>query len=265
VTSVRRAFDSLAGQGWFLLGLAALVAVWALVTEIGSVESYVLPPPSDVATSAVEERSELLSACWVTVKTALLGFGLSVAVGVPLAFLIDASWRVERVVYPLLVATQVIPIVVFAPIFVLWFGFSTLPGILTVAVLCLFPVCVQTVDGLRGTTGDLVDLARSMGASRWRVFRSIKLPGALPSVFAGFKLAITVSLVGALVAEFVSSDAGLGRLLIAANSALDTSLLFAGVAYISVAGIALFAIVDYLERRAMPWHVSRRVQVLEGV
>jgi NitT/TauT family transport system permease protein len=265
VSPLRRHLATASTHGGLLLGLVLLVGLWALATEVGNVEPYILPPPWDVASDIVEQRGELLSASWVTLRTALLGFALSVAVGVPLAFLIDASWRVEKVVYPLLVATQVIPIVVFAPIFVLWFGFSSLPGILTVAVLCLFPVCVQTVDGLRGATPALLDLARSMGATGSRVLWSIKLPGALPSVFAGFKLGITVSLVGALVAEFVSSDAGLGRLLIAANAALDTSLLFAGVVYIAVAGIILFAAVDYVERRAMPWHVSRRLEVLEGV
>lgn len=250
---------------WIALGPLLVVAAWALVAHLTDVPPYILPELQDVAKAMWEERSVLLTSSWLTVKIALIGFAVSTAVAVPLAVLIDSSWRAERMLYPILVGSQVIPVVVFAPIFYLWFGFNHLPAILTVTIICLFPICMQMVEGLRAADQDRVDLVRTMGATRVRLLWAIKVPGALPSSFAGLKLGISVSLIGALVAEFVASNEGLGHLLITANTSFNTSLLFAGVVYISVIGVLMFGAVELLERKLIPWQPRHRLEVLEAV
>lgn len=250
---------------WTALGPLLLLAVWVLVRDLTDVQSYILPSPWAVAEAAWNERSALLSASWVTVKIALIGFLVSVAVSIPLAILIDSSWRAEKMLYPLLVGSQVVPVVVFAPIFFLWFGFNDTPGILTVAIICLFPICMQMVEGLRAAEQERVDLVRTMGASRLRQLWAIKVPGALPSAFTGLKLGIAVSLIGAIVAEFVASNDGLGHLLLTANTAFHSAVLFAGVFYISVIGLIMFGIVELLERQLIHWQPRRRLEVLEAV
>jgi NitT/TauT family transport system permease protein len=160
--------------------------------------------------------------------------------------------------YPLLVASQVIPKLAIAPLFIIWFGFGWIPKIFLVFLIAFFPIVIDSIVGFRAIEIEKLYLARSMGASRTQIFVRFRLPQALPSIFSGLKLAGTLAVIGAIVAEFVGSDTGIGHAILAANATLQTETMFAGVLYITIVGIILFLAIDLLERLMLPWHVSRR-------
>lgn len=193
----------------------------------------------------------------VTINEVVLGFALSVVVGVPLAVLIVASRFLDRILYPYLVASQAVPKIALAPLFVVWVGFGTLPKVLMAFLISFFPVVVDTIVGLRSMDSEMLHLVRSMGARPVGSFMKARLPNALPNIFGGLKIAITLAVVGAVAAEFVGADAGLGYLLVVATGMLDTTLLFSSLVVLSAIGIILFALVTQVERMTIPWHVSQ--------
>jgi NitT/TauT family transport system permease protein len=188
----------------------------------------------------------------------LAGYALSIVVGVPLALAIVGSRAMERFVYPLLVGSQAVPKIAIAPLFIIWLGFGLAPKIIMAFLIAVFPVVVNTIVGLASTEIEKLYLARSMGATRWQTFFKIRLPNALPSIFAGLKLAIALAVTGAVVGEFIGADRGLGRLIILANGDLDTAELFAVVAILTAMAIVLFGVVQAIERFVVHWHVSQR-------
>lgn len=238
------------------------VALWEVLVRLLNVPAYLLPSPSAIVLRLFAEFGYLTLQTSYTLQPILLGFGVSVLIGVPLAIAI-VQWRLFEIsVYPLLITSQVVPKIAIAPLFVVWFGFGLMPKILVVFLIAFFPVVIDSVIGLRSLEVEKIYLARSMGASPLKTFLKIRLPNALPSIFGGLKLAITFSVIGAIIAEFIGADRGIGRVLLIANGNLDTELLFAGVAMLTVAGILLFLAIDVLERLMIPWHVSRRVEHL---
>src|SRR5690606_20427740 len=202
----------------------------------------------------------LLSESLFTTEATIWGFLLSIAVGVPIAMVIAYSRLVESYVYPLLVFSQSVPKVAIAPLFVVWFGFGILPKVITAFLLGFFPVVVSTVMGFKSVESDMLDLARSMGASRLQTFFKISLPAALPAIFSGLKVSVTLAVVGAVVGEFVGSNSGIGYVLQVANGNFDLPLMFAGLVLLSVIGVLLFVVVDLIERMMIPWHASQRVE-----
>jgi NitT/TauT family transport system permease protein len=187
-----------------------------------------------------------------------------VLVAVPLAILIVSSRPFEKSFYPLLVASQVIPKVAIAPLFLVWFGFGLLPKVLIVFLIAFFPIVINSVIGLRSMEIEKHYLAQSMGANRWQVFVKLQLPNALPSMFGGLKVAATLSVIGAIVGEFVGSDDGIGSILMTAIGSVDTVTLFAGVGYLTIMGILIFVLMDVLERLLIPWHISRRMERIQS-
>jgi NitT/TauT family transport system permease protein len=194
------------------------------------------------------------------VQSVLSGFAAAVLVGVPLAFAVVLSRSVERVTMPFLVMSQTIPKVAIAPILVVWLGFGILPKIAIVFLIAFFPIVVSTVVGLKSVESDMIDLVRSMGARTLKIMLRVRGPTALPQMFAGFKIAICLSVVGAIVGEFVGSDKGLGYLLLTATGTLDGTLVWSALFILIAIGIVLFAMVSKLERLAIPWHVSIRAE-----
>jgi NitT/TauT family transport system permease protein len=188
----------------------------------------------------------------------VLGFALSIVVGVPLALAIFLWPPFARSVYPLLVSSQAIPKAAVAPLFVVWFGFGLLPKVLIAFLIAFFPIVINTVVGLASLEPEKIQLARSMGFGPSKIFFKIRLPSALPAIFGGLKIAITLAVVGAIVGEFVGGDSGLGYLLMQANGSMDTPLLFAGLVGLTLIGVALFLLVELAERLAIPWHTSAR-------
>ncbi len=238
--------------------LLLMLLAWEASVVIFNVPAYLLPRPSAVLVRTFESAPQLLAHAGPTLLEILLGFGLSIVVGVPLAVAVVSSRRLEQSLYPIIVLAQIVPKIAVAPLFVVWFGFGLEPKILIAFLIAFFPVVIDTAVGLRSIPQEMIDLARSMGAGATGLFVKIRFPHALPSFFGGLKVAITLAVIGAIVGEFVSSNRGLGYLLLTANGQLDTTLLFADIVVLSLIGILLFWAIDAVERLAIPWHVSHR-------
>jgi NitT/TauT family transport system permease protein len=250
-----------AGRWIYPLATTALMfAVWEYLVRVIRVPAYLLPPPSAVLLALVNDWHVIYLNMKPTVVAILAGFALSVAVGVPIAVLIVFSRFAERVLYPPMVASQAIPKVAIAPLFIVWMGYGLVPKVGIAFLIAFFPVVIDTVIGLRSVPPEMLQLGRSMGGGTLRVFLKLRLPSALPNIFAGMKVAITLAVVGAITGEFVGSQAGLGYLLTSASGQMDTALVFAVLLTISVIAIILFALVEAVERMAIPWHASMRSQ-----
>jgi NitT/TauT family transport system permease protein len=233
--------------------IAAFLVLWQVITVVFSVPRYLLPSPLQVGQEIIDKASLLTVHGLVTLYEILLGFAVSVIVAVPLAVVMTYSRTIERAVYPLLIGSQTIPKVALAPLFMVWLGFGLAPKILMTFMIAFFPIVIGAVIGLVTIEQELIYVARSMGATNWQLFWKVRLPYSLPSLFGGLKVAITLAVVGAIVAEFVGADKGLGYIIQVANGHLDTPLLLAAVVVISAIGIALYLIVEQFE-----WLLGRR-------
>jgi putative hydroxymethylpyrimidine transport system permease protein len=233
--------------------IALVLGGWEALARLGHVENYLLPAPSEVAQALVDDRSLLLSDAWVTSKEVLVGFALAIALGLGIAIVLHLSPLLRRAFYPLVVASQAVPVVVIAPILVIWFGFGMAPKLIVIALICFFPIVVNTLDGLGSVEPAQVKMLRTVGASRADIFRVLELPSALPYLFSGAKVAAAVAVIGAVFGELVGSDAGLGHAIQVGTAQLLTARVFAAVLILSLMAIALFALVSALERWAVPW------------
>lgn len=238
--------------------MVALIAVWEAAARLFSIPPYLLPAPSEIVLSMESNSAVLIKESVGTTFEILLGFALSVAVGVPLALAIYLWRPFARAVYPVLVSSQAVPKVAVAPLFLVWFGFGLLPKVLVAFLIAFFPVVINTAMGLASLEREKIYLAQSMGLGSIATFFKIQLPNALPSIFAGLKISITFAVVGAVVGEFVGGQGGLGYLLLIANGNMDTALLFAGIVALTLLGIVLFALIGLLERLVLPPHAVER-------
>jgi NitT/TauT family transport system permease protein len=247
-----------------LLTLVAMVVVWELAVALFRVPEYILPTPRGIAAAMIKEWRYLALHTWITVQEVLLGFAMAVAVGIPIAMAIVYSPLIERAIYPLLVGSQSVPKIAIAPLLIFWAGLGLFPKVLVAFLISFFPIIIDTVVGLRSVEPEMLHLARSMGAGAGRTFVKIRFPTALPNIFAGLKVAVTLSVVGAIVGEFIQADRGLGYALLQANAVMDTRLGFAAIIVLSAVGIAMFVAVDFIERRLIPWHASHRSELAAG-
>jgi putative hydroxymethylpyrimidine transport system permease protein len=240
-----------------LLGLWELAARTGVLADVFGIEDFLVPAPSEIGEALWEDRSLLADDGWVTLKEVVLGFGLAVICGIGFAVLIHLSETARRAVYPLLVASQTIPIVILAPILVVILGFELLPKLAIIALICFFPITVNTLDGLRSVDPELIKLMRTMGAGRLETLRRVEGPWALPYAFSGAKVAVAVSVIGAVLAESAGSSAGLGHLIDQANAQLLTARSFAALVVLSAMAIGLFALLSLVERRVVTWGSER--------
>jgi NitT/TauT family transport system permease protein len=243
------------------ISIAVLLIAWEAAVHAFSLPEYLLPLPSAVAIEMVAEAKYLAPHLAVTSLETILGFLLAVVVGIMLAVLIVASPVLEATIYPLLVGSQSIPKVAIAPLLIFWTGIGLLPKVLIAFLIAFFPIVIDTVVGLRSVEPEMLQLARSMGASQAKTYWKIRFPSALPNIFAGLKVGVTLAVVGAIVGEFIQADRGLGYTLLQANAMLNTKLSFAIVLLLSTLGVVLFLVVDWIERLTIPWHVSRRPEM----
>jgi putative hydroxymethylpyrimidine transport system permease protein len=230
-----------------------VAARWDLLADALRIEPFLIPAPSDVAEALWSDRSLLAEDAWVTLQEVLLGFGLAVVAGLGFATLLHLSEALRRALYPVLVASQTVPIIVIAPILVVWFGFGIGPKLAIIALICFFPITVNTLDGLRSVEPDLIRLMRTLDASRWQIFLRAEAPSALPFAFSGAKVAVAVAVIGAVFGEWAGSDSGLGHLMLQASAQLLTPRLFAAVVVLSAFAIGLFGLLSLLERRLAWW------------
>jgi putative hydroxymethylpyrimidine transport system permease protein len=234
--------------------LALLVAGWAWAASLDSVDDLTLASPGETLTALHDDRSLLLENAWVTLYEVLLGLAIAVVAGLGAALAMHLSRALRDAAYPLLVASQAVPIVVLAPIFVLAFDYGIGPKLAIVALICFFPITVAALDGLRATDPEQLKLMRSFGASRLRTLRTVELPAALPSLFSGLRIAATVSVIGAVFGEWAGADEGLGRLVLLGNTQLQTPRVYAGILILTAMAVILFALVTLAERVACPWN-----------
>ena len=241
------------------LVLVGLIAAWQLLASIGamadalSLEEYLVPSPSEIAESLWQNRALLAENAWVTLGEIVLGLLLAVAAGVSLAVLLDLSEPMRRALYPLIVGSQTIPVIVIAPILVVWFGYGMEPKLVLVALICFFPIAVNTADGLRSVDPEARKMMRTLDASRLQILRRVEAPTALPYFFSGMRIAAAIAPIGAVFGEWVGSDSGLGHLILQDNAQLETARMFAAAAVLAVIAVSLFAVLSIAERRVVDW------------
>ena len=244
-----------------MMSLVIVLLFWKLIEISLKLPSYILPSPERVFLVAVENHEILIANLFVTLVEVVYGLSLALTLAVPLAVAMSWWTVIERLMYPALVAFQGLPKSALAPLFIVWFGFGILPKVILVVVIAFFAILVSLFVGLRSIHPDMIDMGRSMGFSRFGLLWKIQLPSSLPSFFGGLKVGITLAIVGAIVAEFMGAQAGIGYLIIVASAQVKTDLIFAALLYISVLGIILFVLVDGLERLLVPWHVDRHLEL----
>jgi ABC-type nitrate/sulfonate/bicarbonate transport system permease component len=236
-----------------LLGLWQVAASLDVIANALKIEPFLVPSPSEIAQSLWADRSLLLDNGWVTLQEVLAGFALSVVAGVSFAVALHLSPTLRRAFYPLLVASQTVPIVVVAPILVVWLGFGIGPKLVIIALICFFPITVNTLDGLRSVDPDLMKMMRTLDASRLQILRRVEGPSALPYFFSGAKIAVAVAVIGAVFGEWAGSSSGLGHLILQASAQLQTARTFAAVVVLSALAIVLFGLLAVIERRVAWW------------
>ena len=232
-----------------------VVGAWEALIRLAEVPPYVAPAPSAIWRSLVNGIGSglFLSNALVTLTEALLGFAGAAVLAIALGSAIAQSRFVERVLYPYLIAIQTTPKVAIAPLFIIWFGFGITSKIIMAGIVSFFPILVNVITGLRSTDSQKIELMRSLRASRWQTFTMVKLPSAMPMIFAGLHIAVIFSILGAIVGEFVGSKKGLGNLILQMNFNLDTAGVFAALVCLSSMGITLHLIMHWLQRRVLFW------------
>jgi ABC-type nitrate/sulfonate/bicarbonate transport system permease component len=248
----------------FLL-IVFVILVWQTVALRSGLSAFILPSPIQVLQAGWETREVLGSAITTTMLETMIGLTIATILGVLIAAAIDLSSVVRRALYPLLVASQTVQILAIAPLLIIWFGFGMLPKVLIVVLICFFPLAVNTADGLASADPDYVSLLRAMGADRKQVWRLVRFPAALPAFFTGLRIAVTYSVVGATIGEWVGGSEGLGLYMLRSKNALATDQVFVGIVLTSMLSIALFLLVYVIERALLPWYYSsERIEQWEG-
>jgi putative hydroxymethylpyrimidine transport system permease protein len=229
------------------------IGLWELLIRLLDVPEYLLPAPSAVVADFGADRELLLTNSWVTLREMIFGFLLAGAAGLLLAVVLHLSAALRQAVYPILIASQTVPIVVLAPILVILLGFGIAPKLAIVALICFFPIVVNGVDGLRSVDEELVRMMRTLDASRWAIFKRVEFPSALPLIFSGMRIAATYAAIGAVFGEWSGSSAGLGYVMLQATPNLNTARIFAAIVVLTVISLALFLTVSLIERVSIPW------------
>ena len=233
--------------------IAAILLTWEISVRITNAPKWLVPAPSDVLRALVEDRDILLPNALVTFSEVLIGFACAVGAGVGLGIAVFRSPTLDRAIYPIIIASQTVPIPALAPLLLVWFGYGLLPKVLVTALVGFFPIVVNTVEGLRSTDPDVVNLLRSFGASPGKVFRLAEFPSSLPSIFAGAKIAVAICVIGAVFGELVGAKAGLGYLMTRAIAQFETPRLVAAIVLLSIMGTGLFGTIGLIERAVLPW------------
>ncbi|WP_324716492.1 ABC transporter permease subunit [Carboxydochorda subterranea] len=244
-------------HGPAVLALLALVGLWEAAVRLGEVSPWVLPAPSRVARALWESRVLLLAHAAPTLVEAAAGTALALWAGALFGAVVHATPLARRALYPLLVGTQSLPVIVVAPLLTIWLGYGILPKVVLVAFTGFFPIAVAVADGLQSAVPEMLRLVRSMGGGGWQLFWKVRVPSALPSFFTGVKVSITYALIAAVVSEWMGASEGLGVFMSRSARAFQTDRLFAAVVGVSALSAALFLAVEGLARFAMPWHYGR--------
>lgn len=240
--------------------LLFLLLIWYLVTETGLVPAFMLPSPADVLRAFINSFSDLMQHARVSLTEAFLGLGISIVLAFVIALLMDRFEMFYKAVHPVLVITQTIPTVAIAPLLVLWLGYNMAPKITLVVIVCFFPMTIALLGGFKSSDPDAMNLMRAMGAGKWQIYRYIKLPNALPGFFSGLKISVSYSIVGAVIAEWLGGNSGLGVYMTRVRKSYAFDKMFAVIFLIIILSLLLMKCVELLERRAMPWAQAEHEQ-----
>ena len=251
--SASRVRQALSRASYPLATFAVVLLAWQFLARPFGIPAYILPIPSEFLAELVASRALIAQHTLVTAWETILGFVLSTIISIPLGYFIVRIVFLERTLYPLIVAFKIIPKVAIAPLFIVWFGFGMGPKIWFTFMMCFFPTLVAAIAGFRALEERTLYLVRSMGASGWQTFRYVRMPAALDYIFAGMKISIVFATTGAIVAEFVGGNSGLGYLMLHGTSTLDMSLIFAVLVVLCALGLLLAYVLEVIERLAMPW------------
>jgi len=246
---------------WLLpsLLLAALIGAWQIAASSGALanllnlESFLVPSPAEIAESLWNSRSLLAENAWVTLREILFGLGLALIIGTAIGFAMHLSGVLKDALNPLIVISQTIPILVIAPILVVWFGYGIWPKVTVIALVCFFPVAVSVLAGLQSTDPEATKMMRTLDGSRMQILWRVETPTAVPFFFTGAKVAVAVAPIGAVFGEWVGADSGLGHLILYDNAQLLTARLFATVVVLSVMALSLYALLALAQRRIVTW------------
>jgi NitT/TauT family transport system permease protein len=241
------------------LVILGLVAAWQLAVDWGGVKEYILPSPSAALKAYLRPNYQWTANFLATFYATIGAFALSAVLGIALAVVIVWNDMLMRTVMPVLVLFNTLPKIALAPLFVIWLGYGIWPNIVIGTTIAFFPMVVNTAVGLATADPEMLDLVKSLKASRWQVFTKIRFPNAVPYIFTGLKLNATMSVIGAIVGEFVASERGLGALIISGGVTLETPSIFASLILISVLGLALYGVVVAVERWVAPWVYREQV------
>ncbi|HEY8001783.1 MAG TPA: ABC transporter permease [Solirubrobacterales bacterium] len=244
-----------------LLGLWELAAQWDWIADALKIKPFLIPAPSEIAQSLWDDRALLAEDAWVTAQEVLLGFALALVVGFGFAIALHLSDTLRRAFYPLLVASQTVPVIAIAPILVVWLGFGIGPKLAIIALVCFFPITVNTLDGLRSVDPELPRMMRTLDARRSQILRRVEIPSALPFLLSGAKIAAVISVIGAVFGEWSGADQGLGHLILIAQGQLQTARVFAAVVVLSTLALILFGGLALIERRLAWWEPRRNRRI----
>jgi NitT/TauT family transport system permease protein len=247
---LRQSFDELF---WPVAVTVGLLAAWEVLVRALHIRSILLPPPSEILEVMVSRHDLLMAHLWPSLYLTVLGFALSVVGGVLVAILITYSEVMRKGFYPVIVVSQVIPKISIAPLFIVWFGTGTMSSLLLAFLIAFFPMTINSAMGLRSVDEDIHKMARTFMGSRWHIFWKIRMPNALPYIFGGMKISVTLAIIGVIVSEFVASQEGIGYLIKLAGGLLDTPLMMAAITVLSISGLALYWLIAMAERRAVYW------------
>jgi ABC-type nitrate/sulfonate/bicarbonate transport system permease component len=231
-----------------------LIVIWETLTRLLNVPIYKLPGPSSIIKVFETNWRLILSHTYVTVFESMVGLLISIVVGLVFAFFMSRWKTVRRILYPLMVVSQTVPVIALAPLILMWFGFGVLPKILIVVLVCFFPIAMNVTEGLVSADKDMIDLMKVMGASQYKIFKEVKLPSALPQFFSGLKIAATYSITGAVVGEWLGAKSGIGIFMTRSIASHRADMLFAAVTVVVILSIGIFKIVEIAERIIIPWN-----------
>ena len=250
--------DSLVAAALPAIVFAVILVAWETWVRLAEIKRYLLPPPTAIALALAKEPMRYIDAATVSLGSALGGLAIATLGAFALGVVMAHSRVLERALYPPALLLKVMPIVAVYPLFLIWFGFGLWPRVLIAALITFFPVLVNTVVGLRSIDPQAHDFLRALHASRAQIFWRLRLPSSLPYLFAALRVSVPLSLIGAVVAEFLSGASGMGQLILVANGDFDTPALFGAVIVLAALGVSLTVAVSYLERRVLDWHESYR-------
>lgn len=247
-------------KNWLMpiLILASLGILWELLIRIFDVPLWQLPPPSSIGEELISGWSLLWRHTIVTLQEVILGFFVALVLGILLAVSIAYSKIIERSIYPIIIASQTIPIIAIAPLLLIWIGYGITSKVIVAVLVAFFPITVNTADGLRSVDSDMSNMMRTMGATRWQIFTKLQIPNSLPYLFSGVKVGISISVIGAVIGEWVGANAGLGYLMTYSQPLFLTSRVFATIFILSVMGVGLFLFASLAERLMLPWYFTEK-------